>query len=210
MTSTSVRLGRVLGGIALVLALLGGLAWGQPGGPGPAGGPKAPDHSAHDRTKLPKAQRAKESVDHAKDLRKQIDELGSGSRPCPRTFEEWQAVLDLVAKWRALQEARPLIKAEFKDQLDNQPLGQELDAVFDGKKKATQAAEAAIMNCNPPADVAADGLDLKQKIQERVPSMIDAVKAQAGLIVLAVTQCPDCKKEQQRVNTGPNPAAARR
>jgi hypothetical protein len=140
-------------------------------------------------------------VKHGEELKKKINDLGSGATPCPRTPQEWQEAIDLVAQWKAYQDLRDTMKAEFRDQLDKTPLGQRYDEVFKDKKKATKAAEAALQACNPPQSVMGDNLDIRQVIQQQLERMADVEKHLAGIIVLAVTDCPDCKRERQRVNT---------
>lgn len=177
---------------ALVLALL--VAEGEACNPPP----KAPDHSAHDRTKVPKAQRAEDMVKHGEEMRKKLDDFVNGVTPCPKTAQEWEDAINLGAQWKAYQEVRDAMKTEFADQLKGTALGQRYDKVFDGKKGLARALEARIRACNPPASA----IKGPQEILELVAHMIDVEKGLAGIIPLAVIDCPDCKREQQRVNTG--------
>jgi len=207
LTSTDRRRGAgvLLSVLALVLGLLAGGVLAQTPPTPPAGGAKAPDHSAHDRTKVPKPQRAEDMVKHGEELRKQMDDLANPANPCPKTPQEWEDVFNAYAQWKAYQEVRGAMKAEFGDQLNNTPLGQRYDKVFDGKKGLGKALEARLQACNPPANV----VKTPQQILETIAHFVDVERGLAGLIALAVTDCPDCKREQQRVNTpGPSTPAS--
>ena len=185
--------------LALALFIAGGEAPAQTGsGTAPPGGAKAPDHSAHDRTKVPKAQRAEDMVKHGEEMRKKLDDFANGVTPCPKTAQEWEDAINLGAQWKAFQEVRDGMKTEFAAELNGTALGQRYDKVFDGKKGLARALEARIRACNPPAS-AVKG---PQEILELVAHMIDVEKGLAGLIPLAVIDCPDCKREKERVNTG--------
>jgi hypothetical protein len=140
-------------------------------------------------------------VKHGEDMRKKLDDFANGTTPCPRTAQEWDELIDLYAQWKAYQEVRDAMKTEFADQLNNTPLGQRYDKVFDGKKRLNKALEARVQACNPPANAQTS----LQDILSRIAHFIDVEKHLAGLIVLAVTDCPDCKRERQRVNT-PGPS----
>lgn len=194
----------LIAAVALALLIAAGGAWAQtgggtpPAGGAPAGGAKAPNHAAHDRTKVPKAQRAEDMVKHGEEMRKKLDDFANGVSPCPKTPQEWEDLINLGAQWKAYQEVRDGMKTEFADQLRGTPLGQRYDKVFDGKKGLARALEARLRACNPPATA----IKSPQELLELVARMIDVEKGLAGIIPLAVIDCPDCKREQQRVNTG--------
>lgn len=206
MTSSEPRPGiaALIATLALALLIAAGGASAQtgsgtpPAGGAPAGGAKAPDHSAHDRTKVPKAQRAEDMVKHGEDMRKALDDFAAGRTPCPQTAQEWEDAINKGAQWRAFQEVRAAMKAEFAAELNATPLGQRYDKIFDGKKKLTKDLEARLAACNPPASVTKS----VEEILQLVAHMVDVEKGLAGIIPLAVIDCPDCKKERERVNTG--------
>ena len=198
------RVSAVTVGLALALLIATGAVSAQTGGGAipvagaPAGGANAPDHSAHDRTKVPKAQRAEDMVQRGEEMRKKLDDFADGVTPCPQTAQEWEDATYLGAQWKAYQEVRDVMKAEFGDQLNGTTLGQRYDKVLDGKKGLARALEAGIGPCNPPQSA----IKGPQEILELVARMIDVEKGLAGIIPLSAIDCPDCKREQPRVNTG--------
>jgi hypothetical protein len=142
-------------------------------------------------TTASKAQRAEDMVVRGEEMRKRLDDFADGVAPCPQTAPEWDEAIHLGAHWKAYQEVRGAMKAEFGEQLKGTPLGQRYDNVLDGRKGLARALEARIRPCNPPESA----MKSPQEILQLVADMIDVEKGLAGIIPLSAIDCPDCRRE---------------
>ena len=168
------RLSTVLAALALALPIAIGAVSAQTAG-----------------TTVSKAQRAEDMVVRGEEMRKRLDDFADGVTPCPQTAPEWEDATHLGARWKAYQEVRGAMKAEFGDQLNGTPLGQRYDNVLDGRKGLARALEARIRPCNPPESA----IKSVQEILQLVEHMIDVEKRLAGIIPRPAIDCPDCRRE---------------
>ena len=168
------RLSTVLAALALALPIAIGAVSAQTAG-----------------TTVSKTQRAEDMVVRGEEMRKRLDDFADGVTPCPQTAPEWEDATHLSAHWKAYQEVRGAMKAEFGDQLNGTPLGQRYDNVLDGRKGLARALEARIRPCNPPESA----IKSVQEILQLVEHMIDVEKRLAGIIPRPAIDCPDCRRE---------------
>ena len=175
----------LIAGLVLAILISSGEACAQTDGAA-AEPAQALYHVAHDRSKVPKAQRAEDMVRHGEEMRRTLEDFAAGTLPCPQTPPEWADATALGAQWKAYREVRNVMKTEFADQLEGTALGQRYDEVFDSRRTLGRGLEARVRACNPPASV----IKGPQEILDLVAHMIAVEKGLAGIVPLAVIAPP--------------------